>query len=99
MKTILYVVAGALTLFGQIILCETTDWGIAYLNAHPGIKPIPLVVGLASSLFFTLTITPISNATMGIVISSPDGKHALNPFWIWLGICLIITFGINLLME
>ena len=100
MKLVLNILAAALTLFGQVILVETTDWGINYLNAHPtGLKLLPLVVGLVGSFLFTCTITPLSNATKPLTVDDGKGSSAWNPFWVWLGLCLIITFGINLMLE
>jgi hypothetical protein len=100
MKLFLNIFAACLTLFGQIIPFEGTDWGINYLNAHPHlIKPLPLAIGLVSSFFFTLTITPLSNAKKPVIVGYENGRAVYNPFWIWIILCLIITFGMNMLME
>ena len=100
MKLILNILGACITIFGQVILVETTDWGINYLNAHPtGFKLLPLSVGLIGSFFFTCTETPLSNATKPIKVDDGKGGSAWNPFWVWLGLCLIITLGINLMLE
>lgn len=100
MKLVLNILAACFTLFGQVIPFEGTEWGIKYLNAHPsGLKLLPLAIGLVSSFFFTCTITPISNARYGFTVDNGKGGSRWNPFWAWLGLCLIITFGINLMLE
>lgn len=99
MKAILQFIFAALTLAGQVLAFETSDWGINYLNAHPtGLKPLPLALGIVASFLFTMTISPISNATKPPIVAGKD-KGIVNPFWGWFAVCLVITFVINLMLE
>lgn len=100
MKTIINIILGILAIGAQPLLLETSDWGINYLNAHPTlIKPIPLLVGLGISILFTMTISPISNATKPLFVGESNGRRVINPFWGWLIMCAIINVVFNMLLE
>lgn len=101
MKLFLNILFAVCTLAGQVIPFEATEWGIKYLNAHPtGIKLLPLLIGVGFSFLFTCTISPIKNATKGVVVGIPGKSTAtINPFWGWLIVCFVITVVINLMLE
>lgn len=100
MKTVWVILAAIFFFVVQIVPFEATEWGIGYLNAHPsGIKLLPLIFGLVASFVFTCTISPLRNANYGLSVASTDGKSALNPFWLWLILCVGITLAINLMLE
>lgn len=99
MKTFIQLLCAALTLLGQPLIFETSDWGINYLNAHPtGLKLLPLIIGAVASILFTMTISPVSNALKPPVVAGKD-HGIINPFWAWLAVCLVITVVINLMLE
>ena len=99
MKASLQFLFAALTLLGQPLIFETSDWGINYLNAHPHtFKLLPLIIGIVSSMFFTMTISPISNALKPPIVAGKD-KGIVNPFWGWLVMCLVITVVVNMMLE
>jgi hypothetical protein len=87
MKTVLQIFAGALLLVGQLVLLETTDWGINYLNAHHPFRPYGLLLGVFASLLFSYAIVHPMKPTKNL------------PYYIWFGIGLAVTIAINLLME
>lgn len=100
MKVVLNVLGAIFVLLGQVVPFEATEWGIKYLNAHPGaIKPFPLAIGVVASFFFTCTNGPIANAKYGLIVGVDNGRKVINPFWGWLIMCLIITVVINLMLE
>ena len=101
MKLILNIILGILAIGAQPLLLETSDWGINYLNAHPTlIKPMPLLIGLACSFLFTMTISPVSNALKPPFVAQPGKANStVNPFWGWFAMCVVINLVFNVMLE
>lgn len=101
MKIVFNVLGATAMLFGQVLLFENTEWGIKYLNAHPGlIKPLPLLVGFLGVICFVLGNASLKDAKLGFVIGTDaGGRKILNSFWGWLIAGTIVVFVINMLLE